>query len=302
MGRLKNPNKIKKSTSDRVLQWIVMSFLVVFLIIILYPLIYIVSSSFSSGQAVTSGKVLLWPVDFSLDGYKIVFDYETVWTGYANTIFYTVVGTLMNVTATILAAYPLSRRNFQGRGFYATLFLIPMFFGGGLIPTYLLVSSLGLTNTRIIILLLGLVGTYNVVIMRTFFRNSVPGELWDSARIDGTSDFGYLTKILLPLSKPVIAVVSLYYAVGHWNSFFKEMIYLRDRDMYPLQLILREILNATTVDASQMGSAEELAAMVGATDVMKFALIVVSTVPIMLLYPFIQRFFEKGVMLGSLKG
>ncbi len=302
MGKIKNPNKIRKSTSDRVLQWIVMTFLVIFLIIILYPLIYIVSSSFSSGQAVTSGKVLLWPVDFSLDGYKIVFDYETVWTGYANTIFYTVVATLMNVTATILAAYPLSRRNFQGRGFYATLFLIPMFFGGGLIPTYLLVSSLGLTNTRTIILLLGLVGTYNVVIMRSFFQNSVPGELWDSARIDGTSDFGYLTKILLPLSKPVIAVVSLYYAVGHWNSYFKEMIYLRDRDMYPLQLILREILSASTVDASQMGTAEELAAVAGAADVMKFALIVVSTVPIMLLYPFIQRFFEKGVMLGSLKG
>ena len=302
MKKIKNPNRIRKSTSDRLLQYVVISFLVLFLVIILYPLIYIVSSSFSSGRAITSGKVLLWPVDFSLEGYRIVFDYDIVWTGYANTIFYTVVGTLLNVIATILAAYPLSRRNFQGRGIYATIFLIPMFFGGGLIPTYLLVSGLGLTNTRAIILLLGLVGTYNVVIMRTFFQNSVPGELWDSARIDGVTDFGYLTKILLPLSKPVIAVVSLYYAVGHWNSYFKEMIYLRDRDKYPLQLILREILNATTVDVSQMSSAEELVAMAGAADVMKYALIVVSTVPILMLYPFIQKFFEKGVMLGSLKG
>lgn len=302
MKKIKNPNRIRKSTSDRLLQYMVISFLVLFLVIILYPLIYIVSSSFSSGRAITSGKVLLWPVDFSLEGYRIVFDYDIVWTGYANTIFYTVVGTLLNVIATILAAYPLSRRNFQGRGIYATIFLIPMFFGGGLIPTYLLVSGLGLTNTRAIILLLGLVGTYNVVIMRTFFQNSVPGELWDSARIDGVTDFGYLTKILLPLSKPVIAVVSLYYAVGHWNSYFKEMIYLRNRDKYPLQLILREILNATTVDVSQMSSAEELVAMAGAADVMKYALIVVSTVPILMLYPFIQKFFEKGVMLGSLKG
>lgn len=302
MKKIKNPNRIRKSTSDRLLQYMVISFLVLFLVIILYPLIYIVSSSFSSGRAITSGKVLLWPVDFSLEGYRIVFDYDIVWTGYANTIFYTVVGTLLNVIATILAAYPLSRRNFQGRGIYATIFLIPMFFGGGLIPTYLLVSGLGLTNTRAIILLLGLVGTYNVVIMRTFFQNSVPGELWDSARIDGVTDFGYLTKILLPLSKPVIAVVSLYYAVGHWNSYFKEMIYLRDRDKYPLQLILREILNATTVDVSQMSSAEELVALAGAADVMKYALIVVSTVPILMLYPFIQKFFEKGVMLGSLKG
>ena len=302
MKKVKNPNRIKKSTSDRVLQYVVTTVLILFLIIILFPLVYIVSSSFSSGRAVTSGKVLLWPVEFSTNGYKIIFDYEIVWTGYANTLFYTVAGTLLNVIATILAAYPLSRRNFQGRAFYATLFLIPMFIGGGLIPTYLTVSNLGLTNTRWIIIIMGLVGTYNVVIMRTFFQNSVPSELFDSARLDGTSDFGYLTKILLPLSKPVIAVVSLYYAVGHWNSYFKEMIYLRDRDLYPLQLILREILSATTVDASQMGSAEELAAMVGAADVMKYALIVVSTVPILVLYPFIQRFFEKGVMLGSLKG
>ena len=302
MRKQKNANRIRLSTSDRILDTVVMTMLIIFLLIILYPLIFIVSSSFSSGQAVSSGKVLLWPVDFSIEGYRLVFDYDIVWTGYKNTIFYTVVGTTLNVIVTILAAYPLSRRNMQGRDIYATIFMIPMFIGGGLIPTYLLMSNLKLTNTPFVILLSGLFSIYNMVIMRTFFQNSVPADLHEAAKIDGITDIGYLLKILLPLSKPVLAVIALYYAVGHWNNYFTGLIYLRDRDLMPLQLVLRDILTATQIDSSMVGNAEEIAAMIGASDVMKYSLIIVSTVPILVLYPFIQKFFEKGVMLGSVKG
>ena len=294
--------KIKSSTSDATLNTIITVIMVIFAVIILYPLIYVLSSSFSSGQAVTTGKVLLWPVDFSTTGYEVVFSYKAVWRGYANTIFYTLVGTLLNVFLTILAAYPLSRRKFRGKGLYMTLFMIPMFFTGGMIPTYLLMSKLHLVNTRWALIFIGAISTYNMIVMRTFFQNSIPEELLEASKIDGITDLGYLLKIVLPLSKAIVAVISLYYSVGHWNAYFNGLIYLRDRDLYPLQLILREILNASQIKATDIDDLEALQKIQEAADVMKYSLIVVAVVPMLIVYPFIQKFFEKGVMIGSVKG
>lgn len=302
MNRTKRKNKIGLCRSDRIMRDVVMVLMVLLVIVILYPLIYVLSSSFSSGTAVTTGKVLLWPVDFSTTGYQLVFDYKSVWTGYLNTIIYTVVATVVNMILTTLAAYPLSRRNFYGRGVFMTLFLIPMFFSGGLIPNYILMTKLHLTNTRWSVILSGAISIYNLIIMRTFFQNSIPNELLEAAKIDGITDIGYLFKIVIPLSKSIFAVITLYYAVAHWNSYFDALMYLRDRDLFPLQLVLRDILSAATVDLTQVRDAVVLAKLIGAADVMKYALIVISTVPILVAYPFVQKFFKKGVMIGSVKG
>ena len=302
MNKTAKKNRIDLCLSDRIMQAIVYALMLLLILIILYPLIYVVSSSFSSGEAVSTGKVLLWPVEFSLQGYKAVFAYQQVWVGYRNTIFYTVVGTLLNLTLTIMAAYPLSRKNFQFRNFYMTLFLITMFFSGGIIPNYILMTKLHLTNTRWSLILSGSISVYNMIIMRTFFQNSIPNELLEAAKIDGITDIGYLLKVVLPLSKSILAVITLYYAVAHWNSYFNAMLYLRDESLYPLQLVLRSILNVGKVDLSQITDAEIIKQMRGLSDLMKYSLIIISSAPIIIAYPFVQRFFEKGVMIGSVKG
>lgn len=300
----KQKSTIKHSASDRVLNTVLTVIFTIFLLIILYPLIYVVSSSFSSGDAVSSGRVLLWPVEPTLFGYQLVFKNKAVWTGYTNTIIYTFVGTTLNLVLNVMCAYPLSRKNFQGRNLYMLFFMIPMFFSGGLIPNYILITKLGLINNRWAIILSGGLSIFNMIMMRTFFQNSIPGELHEAAKIDGITDIGYLLKIVLPLSKPIIAVIILYYMVGHWNSYFTEMMYLRDREKYPIQLILRSILSTASIDPSDMQGVdgEQLAQMIGAADVLKYGLIVISTVPILCVYPFIQKYFEKGVMVGSVKG
>ena len=302
MNKTGKKNRIDLCLSDRIMQAIVYALMLLLILIILYPLIYVVSSSFSSGEAVSTGKVLLWPVEFSLQGYKAVFAYQQVWVGYRNTIFYTVVGTLLNLTLTIMAAYPLSRKNFQFRNFYMTLFLIIMFFSGGIIPNYILMTKLHLTNTRWSLILSGSISVYNMIIMRTYFQNSIPNELLEAAKIDGITDIGYLLKVVLPLSKSILAVITLYYAVAHWNSYFNAMLYLRDESLYPLQLVLRSILNVGKVDLSQITDAEIIKQMRGLSDLMKYSLIIISSAPIIIAYPFVQRFFEKGVMIGSVKG
>ena len=298
----KKNGPIQMPLEDKILNAVVWTMMTLLSIIVLYPLIFILSSSFSSGHAVTSGKVLLWPVEFTLRGYELTLAYKQIWVSYRNTIVYTTVGTCFNLLLNTLAAYPLSRRNFQGRGFYMTLFMITMFFSGGLIPTYVLMSKLGLNNTPWIMILMGGISTYNMIVMRTFFQNSIPADLFDAARIDGISDIGYLMKIVIPLSKAVFAVIVLYYAVGHWNSYFTGMMYLRKLELLPLQVVLRNILNSARVDLSQIDDAELLAAMQGATDLMKYSMVVVATAPILVAYQFVRKFFEKGVMLGSVKG
>lgn len=300
MGRTKKRH-IRKSRADRVLQIAVDLLMLLISIVILYPLIYVVSCSFSSGAAVASGRVLLLPVEFSLEGYKLVFSYRDIWTGYGNTILITLVATALNLLLTTLCAYPLSRKRFQGKRIYMLLFMIPMFFSGGMIPSYLLIYNLGLIGSRWSLILSGALSIYNMIIMRTFFQNSIPEELYDAARVDGISDIGYLLRIVMPLSQAIFAVMILYYAVGHWNSYFSAMLYLRDKKLWPLQLVLRGILNASRMELS-VTDADTLAAMRDAAELLKYGVIVVSSVPVLVAYPFVQKYFQKGVMIGSVKG
>jgi len=295
--------KIKRhhTWDDKILYWSTDIVLVVLLLIVAYPIIYVLSNSFSSGIAVSSGRVLLWPVEPSLKGYEVIFAYKNVWVGFANSIFYTVCGTIINMVLSVLAAYPLSRHNYQGRGVVTVMFTMTMIFSAGMIPTYLLMSKLHLTNSRLGILLSGAISAYNMIIIRTYFKSSIPGELIEAARIDGCSELRTLFSVVLPLSKAVLSVVTLYYAVAHWNNYFTCMLYLRDESKQPLQIVLRNILDAQQVD--QMVTDPELRRqMAGMADLIKYCLIVVTSAPIVAMYPFVQKFFEKGVMIGSVKG
>ena len=287
---------------DRILYFVVYTVIILFLLVILYPIIFIISASFSEGSEVQLGRVYLWPVKPTLEGYRAVFSHRNIMTGYRNTILYTLGGTLINVVVTVLCAYPLSRRDMPIRGFFVFLFVFTMFFGGGLIPTYLLVNSLGMVNTFWALLIPGAMSVYNMIITRTFFQNGVPHELLEASQIDGCSDARYFFSILLPLSQAVISVISLYYAVAHWNSYFSALIYIRDKQLQPLQLILRSILLSTRVSLNEFEDPDLLEGKIGLEFLVKFALIVVSSAPIMCLYPFVQKFFAKGVMLGSVKG
>ncbi|WP_257348911.1 carbohydrate ABC transporter permease [Pseudalkalibacillus decolorationis] len=295
-------SSIPKSKGDRIFTVCNYIFLSLLILSVLYPLIYVVSASFSSADAVASGRVWLWPVDFSLEGYKAVFDYNMIWTGYANSLFYMVVGTSINVALTILAAYPLSRRDFRGRGIFMFLFVFTMMFNGGLIPTYLLVRDLGMLNTRWALIIPNAMAVFNVIITMTYFRSVIPKEVLESAQLDGCNDFKFLLKIVLPLSAPIIAVISLFYAVGHWNQYFSALIYLRDTDLFPLQLVLRNILIQSEIDPSMISDIGNYQKNVGLRELLKYALIVVASLPVLIIYPFVQKYFVKGVMIGSLKG
>lgn len=296
-----NPNGINDTKIDKIFTTINHIVLTILLIVFLYPLIYIVSSSFSSADAVTAGEVWLWPVDFSLEGYKAVFAYKQIWTGYGNSLFYMIVGTFINITLTILAAYPLSRKDFYGRNFFMLLFLFTMLFSGGLIPNYLLVKELGMLNTRWAMIIPNAMSVFNVIITRTYFKMTIPDELHEAAKMDGCSDFRFLAKVVLPLSGPIIAVMGLFYAVGHWNAFFNALIYLRDQDYYPLQLVLNNILVQNEVDPEMFIDVESQAAIAGLRELLKYSLIVVASIPVLVIYPFVQKHFVKGVMIGSLK-
>ncbi|GGH81334.1 multiple sugar transport system permease protein/putative aldouronate transport system permease protein [Pullulanibacillus pueri] len=294
-------SNIRESKGDRIFLICNYVFLCILLIAVLYPLIYVLSASFSSTKAVTSGRVWLWPVDFSLTAYKEVFNYALIWKGYANSIFYTVVGTLINIALTIMAAYPLSRKDFKGKNLFMLLFVFTMIFNGGLIPTYLLVKDLGMLDTRWALIIPNAMSVFNVIITRTYFKTTIPDELLESAQLDGCTDMKFLTRIVLPLSGPIIAVIALFYAVGHWNEYFDALIYLRDQNLFPLQLILKNILAQSEIDPSMIGDIAMLQSRIGLTELLKYALIVVSSLPVLIIYPFVQRHFVKGVMIGSLK-
>jgi len=295
-------NKIKDSAEDKILYTIVNTFLVFFMILVAYPLVYVLSSSLSSGEAVSAGRVLLWPVDFSLRGYEAVFNHRNILTGYRNTLLYTVIGTMFNIAVTMICAYPLSRRDMQWKRFYMILFVITMYFSGGLIPTYMVINNLGLINSFWVMVIPGLMGVYNMIVARTFIMSTIPLEVLESAQIDGCSDVHYFFRIVLPLSKAIIAVMGLFYGVGHWNAYFNAMIYLSEPKRYPLQLILRQILVLNQVNYNDMMDPELIAANIGMADLLKFSLIVVATLPILAIYPFAQKYFIKGIMVGSLKG
>lgn len=294
----------RKSYSDKIFDIVNLLVMVVLLIVFVWPLWFVVIASFSDPNQVWLGKVLLWPKGFTLISYEELLKYERIWTGYANTIFYTVVGTLVNLVMTVCGAYPLSRKDFMPRHFVMVLLMITMYFSGGLIPTYLVVSKLGLINTRWAMIIPGAMSVYNMIVTRTYFMNSIPSSLQEAATLDGASSFQYLVRIVLPLSKPILAVIGLYYAVGHWNDFYSALIYIYDDSLLPLQSFLRDILMSTKLTLNNMSGMDmaTVAAKAQIAQTLKYSVIIVSTVPVLCIYPFIQKYFVKGVMIGSVKG
>ena len=292
--------KSMRTKADIFFDGVNVTLMLIILVIVLYPLIFVLSASFSNPLAVLEGKVVLFPVDYSLQAYKAVFKNDDILMGYKNTIIYTIAGTAVNLVMTIMGAYPLSRKDFKGRQLLTLFFMFTMFFSGGLIPSHLVNTKLGLNNNFWVMIIPGAISVWNMFIMKSFFQTSIPDELEEAAFIDGASNIGILIKIVLPLSAPIIAVLIMYYGVGHWNSYFTALIYFRDRAKYPLQLILREIL--VIHDMGEMTESEVTASQELIAEGIKYAVIVVASLPVLLMYPFLQRHFVKGVMLGAIKG
>ena len=291
--------KLKKVTAFDVIVHIIGFF---FLAIVAYPLIVVLSSSFSNPSLVAQGKVVFFPKEFTLMGYEAVFENKDIMTGYANTIFYTVVGTLINLIVTVPAGYVLSKgRKVVGNNLFTTIFLITMYFSGGMIPTFLLNQSLGLYNTRTVLLIMGAFNVHNCIICRSFFVG-MPKELEEAAWIDGCSVLQTFIKIVLPLSKALLGVMVLYFAVGHWNSYFSAMIYIKEDAMQPLQVFLRRILVLAQQMAADPDSSELAVEMAYREQLIRYSVIVVSSAPLLIVYPFLQKYFDKGVMIGSVKG
>ncbi|HBU81212.1 carbohydrate ABC transporter permease [Paenibacillus sp. UMB7766-LJ446] len=292
--------KIKESAADKTFLVTIYILLSIVALVVIYPLIFIVSSSISSPAAVTSGRVWLWPVDISFNGYKALFNTPEILIGYGNSIFYTVAGTLISVALTIMIAYPLSRKTFFGRNTLMMIITFTMIFSGGLIPTYMVVKQLHLIDTRWALLIPNAIWVWQVIIARSFFQSSIPGELLEASEIDGCSDMRFIWSVVLPLSKPIIAVLVLMYAVGQWNAYFDALIYLKSADLFPLQLILRSIIiqnnGSGAMDVAKMVERQQL------TELLKYSLIVVATLPVLVIYPFVQRHFVQGMLVGSVKG
>ena len=292
---------IKETPGDRIFRALCYFIMTLLLLLVLCPLIFVCSASVSDPSMVASGKVLLLPKGFTLDGYRRVFQDKSILTGYANTIFYTTVGTLINLAVTVPAGYALARSTLPGKKFFMTYFMIPMYFGGGLIPTFLVVNALHLYNTRAVMVLLYAFSMYNCIICRTFF-GGLPKEVEEAAIIDGCTSFQVFWQIVLPLSKALMGVMVLYFAVAHWNTYFAALIYLRDTDKHPLQLVLRKILVLETASDDMIGMEEAALAKLQLKELVKYAVIVVSSLPVLILYPFLQKYFDQGVMIGSVKG
>jgi putative aldouronate transport system permease protein len=291
--------KIRRSIASKTFDTFNIAFMLGLIFITFYPLYHIFVVSISDGHSVLRGEVSFWPVGPNLDTYRLLLEDPAIIRSYANTVLYTVVGTLVNMVCTILCAYPLSKKEFYGRGFFTLLIVFTMFFSGGLIPSYLLVQKLGMVNTMWALVVPGAISAWNMIVMRTFFQG-LPNELFESARIDGASELLVLWRLVLPLSLPIIATISMFYAVGHWNSFFPALIYLNEKAKYPVQILLRNIV----VMGQMSEQSQELSgpyAAVTSTNI-KYAVIMIVVAPIIAVYPFIQKYFIKGVMIGSLKG
>ncbi|QJC50854.1 carbohydrate ABC transporter permease [Paenibacillus albicereus] len=269
---------------------------------VLYPLYYVLIASFSDPLAIMNGEVWLWPKGLTGDSYLNILENDAILRGFLNTVLYTVAGTALNLTMTVLGAYPLSRSDFVGRNLFMGLMVFTMFFGGGLIPSYLLIKNLGLLDTFWVMILPGAVSIWNIIIMRTYFQQSIPPEMQEAAVIDGCSNFGTLLRVVLPLSLPILAVTVLFYAVGHWNAFFNALLYLSERPKFPLQLILREILIQGQTDDMVRASTESAIKARQAVEGIKYAVLIVANIPMLLLYPFLQRYFVKGILVGAIKG
>ncbi len=294
-------NKVKKSKEDKIFDFILYGIAAILIVVALYPMYFIVIASISNPNLVSNGEILFLPKGINFKAYEQLASYSQLWTGYKNTILYVIFGTIFTLVVNIPAAYALSRRKLYGRKALTIFYLIPMFFTGGLIPTYLAVQQFHLLDTFWVMVLPFSVVTYYIIVGRTFFANSIPEELWEAAQLDGCGYMGFFFRIVLPLSKAVIAVIALWAAVGQWNSYFNALIYLRDPELQPLQIILRNILISNqTISSMTTGAAAAEAKQMA--DLIKYAVIVVSSAPIMCLYPFVQKHFNQGVMLGSLKG
>lgn len=296
-------NMERESFGDKCFVIVNAVLLTLVLIAVLYPLWFVLIASISDTAAVLTGKVWLWPRDFTLAGYKIVLQNGELLRSYGNTVLYTAMGTAINLVLTVMAAYPMSRRDYRGRNALMAFIVFTMFFSGGMIPTYLLVKDLGMLNTIWALVIPNAVSVWNIIIMRTFFQQTLPYEIQEAAQIDGCSDIKILLRIVLPLSKPILAVMVLFYAVGHWNAFFNALIYLTDRDLYPLQLILREILiQGQMASMMESGDTTGMARRIMEAESIKYAVVIIANLPVLLLYPFLQKYFVKGVLVGSLKG
>ncbi|MCL2833883.1 MAG: carbohydrate ABC transporter permease [Treponema sp.] len=295
---------MKKKAGRLVFECFNFSIMIIISVLMLYPFLFVLAASFSSGSEVSRGMVGIIPKGFNVDSYRAVFQYKYIWEGYRNTLLYTTAGTSINLAFTMAGAYPLSRKQFYGRGVFTFIIAVTMFFSGGLIPTYLVMKSYKLLNTFWVMVIPGAINTWNMIIMRTFFQN-IPNELEEAAVIDGCSDIGVLFRVILPLSTASIMTIGMFYAVGHWNSWFNAFIYLRDQSRYPIQLWLRLIvlqnqINDITLIASQ-GAVDQSAERL-VSDTIKYAVIIVAAAPILCVYPFIQKYFVKGTMIGSVKG
>ncbi len=299
-----NKNKaksIRQSRGDAVFDVSVCAIGILLVAIVLLPLLFILAASFSDPDQVLHGKVFIIPKGLTIEPYRLVFKNTDIWRGYRNTIFYTVAGTFINLVMTVMAAYPLARKEMKGRRFLSLIVIFTMYFNGGIIPTYLLVRDLGMYNTVWAILIPSAISTYNLIVARTFFEQSIPPDLYESAKLDGCGSMRTLISIVLPLSKAILAVLVLYYGVGHWNAYFNALIYIRNEELHPLQIVLRNILLLSQTEqmgSNDVGMGEKIKMMEG----IKYSVIVVSSVPVLLLYPFVQKYFVKGVMIGAVKG
>lgn len=292
----------RKSREDIVFDSVNYTLLVLVVLIVLYPLYFVIIASISDPNLVGSGHVWLFPKGFTLEGYKRIFNDSSILTGYKNSIIYAAVGAVVTVVLTVTAAYPLSRKDFYGKNFFMAVFMVTMFFGGGLIPTYLVVKDLHMLDTVWAMVIPNAVGVFNLIITRTFFAMSIPEELREAAAIDGCSDMGYFTKVVIPLSKPIIAVIALFTIVGQWNGYFDALIYINKENHYPLQLILRNILIQSQPQNGMVVDVDTLLAKERVRQLIQYGVIIVSTLPLLIIYPFLQKYFVKGVMIGSIKG
>lgn len=286
---------VRKISTDKIFDWIINILMGAIAIMFLIPLVHVVVCSFSSVNQVIAGNVGLFPVDFTIDGYKEVFADEKLWRGFGNSLFYTFVGTIIQVTLQMLCAYPLSRRDFKGRKIINLFLILTMFISGGMIPTYLLISKLRMLNTIWALIIPGCVSVFNIIVIRTYMEASIPFELQEAARIDGCGDFAIFCRVILPLSRPIIFVMVLYAIVGYWNNYFNSLLYIQDSSLFPLQRVLQDMLVSNN---SSIGGGTE----VGKQEQLKYVTIVVSSLPLLIIYPFFQKYFEKGVVMGGVKG
>lgn len=292
----------KRSKGDILFDLLNYALLTFAALVVLYPMYFIIIASFSDPDYINVGQVVFWPKGFNVLGYQKIFENTKIWRAYSNTIFYTLTGTLINIILTMLFAYPLSRKDFSCRKFFTFFMMFTMYFQGGLMPTYILMQKLGLYDTPWVMVLLPAINVFNVIIAKTNIQNNIPDELYEAAAVDGCSHFKFFCQIVMPLSKSIVAVLVLYYGVAHWNEFMNGLVYLRDEGLYPLQLVLRGILVQNQASADMMADIESMLEQQKAAELIKYGLIIVSALPVLVIYPFLQKYFAKGVMVGAVKG